>query len=90
MGQIHRPSTTCPELPRMTSGTSLTPSASGAPTVAPPSSRFTATLENGRLVSECEAVEQSHFEDWINLVGWPVESIHKVDMVCQVGNFWKL
>ena len=27
-------------------------------------------LENGRLVSECEAVEQAHFEDWINLVGW--------------------
>ena len=47
-------------------------------------------LESGRLVSECEAVEQSHFEDWISMVGWPVESIHKVDMVCQVGNFWKL
>ena len=47
-------------------------------------------LETGRLVSECEAVEQSHFEDWINLVGWPAESIHKVDMICQVGNFWNL
>ena len=47
-------------------------------------------LSSGRLVSECEAVQQSHFEDWINLVGWPAESIHQVDMVCQVGNFWKL
>ena len=47
-------------------------------------------LSTGRLVSECEAVEQSHFEDWINLVGWPAESIHRVDVVCQVGNFWQL
>ena len=47
-------------------------------------------LSNGRLVSECEAAQQSHFEDWINLVGWPAESIHQVDVVCQVGNFWKL
>ena len=47
-------------------------------------------LEAGMLVTECEAVEQSHFEDWINLVGWPAASIHKVDMVCQVGNIWKL
>jgi hypothetical protein len=42
------------------------------------------------LVSECEAVEQSHFEDWIKMVGWPAQSIHKVDMICQVGNFWKV
>ena len=47
-------------------------------------------LEHGRLVSECEAVEQSHFEDWIKQVGWPAESIHKVDLICQVGNFWKM
>jgi hypothetical protein len=47
-------------------------------------------LEHGRLISECEAVEQSHFEDWINMVGWPAESIHKIDLVCQVGNIWKL
>ena len=43
-----------------------------------------------RRPSECEAVEQSHFEDWITLVGWPAESINKVDLICQVGNFWKL
>ena len=47
-------------------------------------------LGSGRLITECEAVEQSHFEDWINMVGWPDESIHQVDMICQVGNIWKL
>jgi len=47
-------------------------------------------LNSGKLVTECEAVEQSHFEDWINLVGWPAESVHKVDVICQVGNFWNL
>ena len=47
-------------------------------------------LENGRLISECECVEQQHFEDWISMVGWPADSIHKVDMICQVGNIWKL
>ena len=47
-------------------------------------------LGNGRLVSECEAAEQAHFEDWIKLVGWPAESIHKVDLICQVGNIWKM
>lgn len=47
-------------------------------------------LENGKLISECEAVEQSHFEDWLNMVGWPAESINKVDIICQVGSFWKL
>jgi len=24
------------------------------------------------------------------MVGWPAESIHQVDMICQVGNIWKL
>ena len=47
-------------------------------------------LDEGKLISECEAVEQSHFEDWINMVGWPADSIHQVDMICQVGNIWKL
>ena len=46
--------------------------------------------EHGKLVTECEAVEQSHFEDWMKLVGWPAESIYQVDLVCQVGNIWKL
>ncbi len=47
-------------------------------------------LSTGRLITECEAAEQSHFEDWINLVGWPADSIHQVDMICQVGNIWRL
>lgn len=47
-------------------------------------------LSSGKLVTECEAVEQSHFEDWIKMVGWPAESIHRIDLVCQVGNIWKM
>ena len=47
-------------------------------------------LEDGTLVTECEAVEQAHFEDWINMVGWPAQSIHKVDLICQVGNIWNV
>ena len=47
-------------------------------------------LRTGRLITECEAAEQSHFEDWISMVGWPADSIHQVDMICQVGNIWKL
>ena len=46
--------------------------------------------KTGKLITECEAVEQEHFEDWIKLVGWPAESIHQVDIICQVGNFWNL
>ena len=47
-------------------------------------------IENGKLVTECEAVEQEHFEDWIKMTGWPAESMFKVDLVMQVGNIWKL
>ena len=47
-------------------------------------------LEGGTLVTECEAVERAHFEDWINMVGWPAQSIHKVDLICQVGNIWNV
>ena len=47
-------------------------------------------LQRGKLVTEREAVEQEHFEDWIKMTGWPAESIHKVDVICQVGNFWNL
>ena len=45
-------------------------------------------LSDGKMVSECEAVEQAHFEDWLKLVGWPYDSIHKVDLVHQVGHIW--
>ena len=47
-------------------------------------------FKSGTMVSECEAAEQSHFEDWINMSGWPAASIHRVDVICQVGNFWKM
>ena len=47
-------------------------------------------LQRGKLVTECEAVEQEHFEDWIKMTGWPAESIFNVDLVMQVGNIWKL
>ena len=47
-------------------------------------------LEKGKVVSECEAVEQAHFEEWINRTGWPLESIHKVDIICQAGSIWKM
>ena len=47
-------------------------------------------LGRGKLVTECEAVEQEHFEDWIKMTGWPAESIFNVDLIMQVGNIWKL
>ncbi|MSQ06620.1 MAG: hypothetical protein EXR54_03620 [Dehalococcoidia bacterium] len=47
-------------------------------------------LKSGRLVSECEAEEQAHFEDWIKMVGWPAESVHRVNLICQVGNIWEV
>ena len=42
------------------------------------------------MVSECEAVEQAHFEEWIEATDWPADSIHQVDLVHQVGNIWNL
>ena len=47
-------------------------------------------LEEGKLVSECEAAEQSNFEDWINKVGWPYEAIYKIDLIHQVGHIWSV
>ncbi len=47
-------------------------------------------LKRGKLFTECEAVEQEHFEDWIKMTGWPAEAIFDVDLVMQVGNIWKL
>ena len=47
-------------------------------------------LAEGKLVSECEAVEQAHFEDWLKQVGWPYDAIYKIDMVHQVGHIWKV
>jgi hypothetical protein len=47
-------------------------------------------LEQGRVVSECEALEQAHFEEWIKQTGWPCDAIYKVDLVHQVGHIWKV
>ena len=47
-------------------------------------------LAEGKLVTECEAADQSHFEEWIRQVGWPADAIHQVDLVHQVGHMWKL
>jgi len=47
-------------------------------------------LEEGKLVSECEAQEQSHFEEWIAHTGWAYDAIYRVDLVQQVGRVWKL
>ncbi len=47
-------------------------------------------LAEGKLFSECEAVEQAHFEDWTRQVGWPCEAIYKVDLIHQVGHIWQL
>ena len=47
-------------------------------------------LAEGKLVSECEAVEQGHFEDWINRVGWSCDAIYQVDLIHQVGHIWKV
>ena len=47
-------------------------------------------LEEGKLVSECEAQEQSHFEDWISQIGWSYDAIYRVDLMQQVGHIWRL
>ena len=46
-------------------------------------------LAEGKLVSECEAVEQAHFEEWIQRVGWPCDGVYRVDLIHQVGQIWK-
>ena len=47
-------------------------------------------IGRGKLFTECEAVEQEHFEDWIKMTCWHAVSIYNVDLVMQVGNKWKL
>ena len=47
-------------------------------------------LAEGKLVSECEAAEQSQFEEWMQQVGWPCEAVFRVDLVHQVGQIWKM
>ena len=47
-------------------------------------------LAEGKLVSECEAVEQAHFEEWIRRVGWPADAIYRVDLIHQAGHIWTM
>ena len=47
-----------------------------------------ADTAGGKLFTECEAVEQSHFEDWMKMVGWPAEEVHQVDLIFQTGGVW--
>lgn len=45
---------------------------------------------NGKLFTECEAAEQSHFQDWLTLTGWPPESIHQITLIFQTGDLWQV
>ena len=49
-----------------------------------------ADTANGKLFTECEAAEQSHFEDWMTLTGWPPEAIYQVDLIFQTGDLWQV
>lgn len=42
------------------------------------------------MVSECETVEKTNFEDWMTQVGWPWEAIYKVDLIHQAGQIWNV
>ena len=45
-------------------------------------------LAEGKLVSECEAPDQSQFEEWIKGVGWSWDGIFRVDLIHQGGQIW--
>ena len=47
-------------------------------------------LDRGKVFTECEAVQQSHFEDWMKRVGWSYDAIYTVDLVHQTGSIWRL
>ena len=49
-----------------------------------------ADTSQGKLFTECEAVQQSHFEDWMKRVGWSYDAIYTVDLVHQTGSVWRL
>ena len=46
-------------------------------------------LAEGKMVTECDAVDQAAFESWIQQVGWPVDKIYKVDVIAQTGSIWQ-
>jgi hypothetical protein len=49
-----------------------------------------ADTSRGKLFTECEAVEQSHFEDWMKMAGWPADEICQVDLIFQTGDMWRV
>ena len=47
-------------------------------------------LAEGKMVTECEAVEQSVFEDWLDQVGWTRDDVYRVDLIHQAGHIWRV
>ena len=35
-------------------------------------------------------MEQSHFEDWMKLAGWPADEVYQVDLIFQTGDLWRV
>jgi len=59
-----------------------------------PDARTTITtvfaLGDGRLLAECNAVNQDAFEAWLNQKGWKVESITPIKHLAKVGSIWEM
>ena len=49
-----------------------------------------ASSQAGKVLAECDAVEQAHFEAWLQKVGWTPDAVYRVDYVKQGPNFWKV
>ena len=47
-------------------------------------------LEDGRLLAECHAANQSDFEPWLEDKGWEVESITPIRHMARTGEIWKI
>jgi hypothetical protein len=50
--------------------------------------RAACSLTEGKVVVECEGVEQAVFEKWLQERGWKPEVIHRVDLVHEGGYIW--
>ena len=59
-----------------------------------PDARTTITtvvaLEDGRLLAECHAVRQEHFEAWLEQKGWTVQSITPIKYLAKTGSVWEI
>ncbi len=49
-----------------------------------------ADTSSGTVFTECEAVEQQHFEDWMKMAGWPADAVHQIDLIFQTGDMWRV